>query len=129
MEEVDLIELTPHNYQEWIQLAIRYLSQHNLLPYTLALEYHVDTIDILLQTFWLHMDYDIFDFTMDEVKSNDPYDIWMFLWETYGDPTIPPFPKELIPPVAVDTSSDEITPPVPIAPTNPGSAIDASDLV
>ena len=51
---------------------------------------------------------------------------WMYLWETYGAPAIPPFPKELIPPVVVDTSSDESTPPVPI---DPVPATDASDPV
>ena len=75
------------------------------------------------------MDYDIIDFTTDEIKSNDPYDIWMFLWETYGDPAIPPFPKELIPPIAADTSLDEITPPIPVDPTDPVPATDALDLV
>ena len=75
------------------------------------------------------MDYDILDFTTDEIKSNDPYDIWMFLWETYGDPTIPPFLEDLLPPVAADTSSDEITPTALVAPTDPVPATDASDLV
>ena len=53
----------------------------------------------------------------------------MFLWEHYGDPNIPPFPKELIPPVVADTSSDEITPPIPIAPTDLVPATDALDSV
>ena len=53
------------------------------------------------------------------------YDLWMYLWERYGDPNIPPFPKDLIPSVAVDSSSNEITPPAPVAPTDPILAIDA----
>ena len=121
-----MIELTPHNYQEWSQLSIRYLSQQILLPYAPDLEYNVDTINILLHTLFLHMDTDVMDST-DDIKSSDPYVYWMFLWETYGDPSIPPFPKELIPPVAADTSSDEITPLAPVAPTDLVLAIDASN--
>ena len=115
MEEDDLISLTSDNYHAWSQLAITYLSQHNVLPYAPDLEFTFDQHDIILRTYWFHMDYDVLDFTTDEIKSNDPYDIWMFLRETYGDPTIPPFPEELLPPVAADTSSDEITPPAPVA--------------
>ena len=61
--------------------------------------------------------------------STDPYDLWMYLWETYGDPSIPPFPQDLLPPVAAITSSDEITPPPPAASTDPIPATDASDSV
>ena len=125
MEEAYLIQLTPHNYHAWSQLAIRYLSQHNVLPYAPDLEFNFDQRDIILRTLWLHMDQDVMDST-DDIKSSDPYVYWMFLWETYGDPSIPPFPKELIPPVAADTSSDEITPPAPVAPV---PATDASDSV
>ena len=53
----------------------------------------------------------------------------MYLWETYGDPAIPPFPKELIPPVVADTSLDEIIPPTLVAPTDPVPDTDASDSV
>ena len=64
-----------------------------------------------------------------DLHATDPYFYWMFLWETYGDPAIPPFPKALIPLVATDTSSNEITPPAPVAPTDPVTASDASDSV
>ena len=48
----------------------------------------------------------------------------------YGDQKIPPFPKDLLPPVAVASSLDEITPPdAPVASTDPVLAIDASDSV
>ena len=85
------------------------------MPYAPDLEYNVDAFDIIWPTLWLYLDQDIFD-SMDDIKSSDPYVYWMFLWETYGDPSIPPFPKELIPPVVADTSSDEITPSTPVAP-------------
>ena len=113
MEEADLIELTPYNYQEQGQLVARYLSQHNVLPYAPDLDYHPDQTAIIWCTLFLHMDNDVLDSTND-INSSDLYVYWMFLWEHYGDPNIPPFPKELIPPVEDDTSLDEITPPNPI---------------
>ena len=64
-----------------------------------------------------------------KIKSSDLYVYWRYLWEHYGDPTIPPFPQDLLPPIATDTSLDEMTPPVPIAPTNHVLATDALDLV
>ena len=42
MEEEDLIILTPENYEEWSQLVITYLSQHNALPYARELTYNTD---------------------------------------------------------------------------------------
>ena len=95
MEEDDLIELTPHNYQEWSQLAIRYLSQHNTLPYVPNLEYNVSQIDIVWRTLFLFMEYKILKKTF-KIKSSDPYVFWMHLWATYEDPNIPPFPKYFI---------------------------------
>ena len=74
------------------------------------------------------MDVDILD-TMSEIKSSNPYVTWMYLWEKYGDPNIPPFLEDLLPPVAADSSSDEITPPTPIAPTDLVLVTDASDSV
>ncbi len=65
--------------------------------------------------------------SLDDIKSSDPYVYWIHLWETYGDPHIPPFSKDLIPPVAVASSPDEITP--LDAPIDPILATDASDLV
>ena len=103
----------------------RYLSEHNALPYAPDLEY---IVDILMTILCRYMDYKTMK-RMFKVKSSDPYVFWMYLWETFGDPAIPLFPKELIPPVAVDTSSDEITPPAPIAPIDHVPATDASDLV
>ena len=128
MEEDSLIYLHPDNYHEWSQLAIRYLNQHNVLPYAPDLEYNVDQIDIIVSTLFRHMELDILDSLL-ELQATDPYVYWMFLWETYGDPSIPPFLKELIPPVAADTSSDEITPPALVASTDPIPATDASDSV
>ena len=54
----------------------------------------------------------------------------MYLWEMYGDPHIPPFPKDLIPPIVVASSPDEITTPkAHVVPINPIPAIVASNLV
>ena len=128
MEEKDLIYLHPDNYQEWSQIAIKFLSQHNALPYARGLEYDLETSTRIGVVLFLHTDYDILD-EMTDLKMFDHYDNWMYLWETFGDPAIPPFPQELIPPVAADTSSDEITPPAPVAPTDPVPAIDALDSV
>ena len=62
-----------------------------------------------------------------------PHDVWMALWKAYGNPCVPPFPKDILHPVApvmVPSTPDEITPPiVPIAPTDPIPTIDALDLV
>ena len=63
------------------------------------------------------------------VKIWPPYVFWMYLLEHYGDPTIPPFLEDLLPQVAANSSSDEITPQAPIAPTNPVTTINALDLV
>ena len=63
------------------------------------------------------------------VKIWPPHDYWMYLWKKYGDSNIPPFPEDILPPVAADTSSDEITPPPPVAPTNLVTATDALDSV
>ena len=106
----------------------RYLSEHNALPYAPDLEYTVDQVNILIPILCRYMDYKTMK-KMFKIKSSDPYQFWMYLWETFGDPTIPPFPQDLIPPVAADTSSDEITPPAPVAHTNPISTTDASNLV
>ena len=105
-----------------------YLSQHNALPYAADLEYTISQVDILLPILCHYMDYKTMNFFF-KIKSSDPYDFWMYLWETYGDPAIPPFPQDLIPLVAVDSSLDEITPLVPVAPNDPVPATDASDSV
>ena len=106
----------------------KYLSEHNALPYAPDLEYTVDQVNILIPILCRYMDYKIMK-KMCKIKSSDPYQFWMYLWETFGDPAIPPFPQDLLPPVAADSSSDEITPPAPVAPTDPVPASDASDLV
>ena len=74
------------------------------------------------------MDYGILE-RMSNIKSSNPYVFWMHLWETYGDPNIPPLPKDLLPTVVADSSLDEITPLALVAPTDPIPAIDASNLV
>ena len=106
----------------------RYLSEQNALLYAPYLEYIVDQVDILFTILCHYMDYKTMK-KIFKIKSSDPYQFWMYLWETFGDPAIPPFPQDLLPPVAADTSSDEITPLVPVAPTNLVLATDVLDLV
>ena len=72
MEEEDLIELTPYNYQQWSQLAIRYLSQHNVLPYAPNLEFDFDQRDIIWCTLYSHMEYKVLK-KLFKIKSSDPY--------------------------------------------------------
>ena len=68
--------------------------------------------------------------SIEDIKSSDPYVHWIHLWEMYGDPHIPPFPKDLIHPIVVASSPDEITPPnAHVAPTDPVPSIDALDSV
>lgn len=63
-----------------------------------------------------------------DLKETNPYVHWIHLWETCGDPHIPPFPQDLIPSVASTSSLDEITPPdALVALTNPVPATDALD--
>ena len=62
-----------------------------------------------------------------------PRDIWMALWEAYGDPTVPLFPEDILPPVTlvmVLAPPDEIPPyDAPIAMTDLVLATNALDLV
>ena len=61
-----------------------------------------------------------------------PFDIWIGLWEAYGDPNIPPFLEDilhLVTSAMVPPTLDEITSPAPIDSTNPVPAIDAPDSV
>ena len=47
-------------------------------------------------------------------KASNPYEIWMSLWKAYGDPTVPPFREDILPPVTqvmVHTTLVEIPPP------------------
>ena len=59
-----------------------------------------------------------------------PCDIWWSIWEAYGDPCDPPSPEDilhLVSPAIVSSTSDEITPPTPVIPTNPIPTTDASN--
>ena len=62
-----------------------------------------------------------------------PHDVWMALWEAYGDTNIPPFPRDIISLAAsilVSSILDEIPPPdTPINFTNPVLSTNASDSV
>ena len=59
-----------------------------------------------------------------------PHDIWMSIWEAYGDPCVPPSPEDILHLVTlamVSSTPDEITPPSSVAPIDPVPATDASD--
>ena len=62
-----------------------------------------------------------------------PHDVWMVLWEAYGDPNIPPFPGDIISLVTsamVPPTLDEISPPeTPMDSIDSVPATNASDLV
>lgn len=128
MEEVDLIYSHPDNYHKWSQIIIKFLSQHNVLPYVRVLEYNLETSSLIDTILFLYMDYEVLDSLID-LKAFYHYDNYIYLWEMYGDPNIPPFPKDLIPPVVVNSSLDEITSPAPVDPTDLVPATDASDSV
>ena len=85
-------------------------------------------ISLIWHTISLFMDENVMD-SIEDIKSSNPYVYWIHLWELYGDPDVPPFLEDILPPVVAASSSDEITPPAPVAPTNPVPAIDASDSV
>ena len=105
----------------------RYLYQHNVLPYAPKLEFTPDQVNIIIPILCCHLDYKIMDKMCEEMSSSDPYDLWMYLWVTFGDPAIPPFPQDLLPLVVAITSLDEITPPPSVASTNPIPATNALD--
>ena len=93
-----------------------------------GLEYDINMISLIWRTHFLFMDMEVMD-SLNDLKKSNHYDNWMYLWETYGDPNIRPFSKDLIPLVAVDSSSDEITPLARVAPTDPIPTTNASDSV
>ena len=61
-----------------------------------------------------------------------PHDVWMCLQEAYGDPQVPLFLDDILPPInpiMVSTTPDEIIPPdAHVSSTNLVPAIDALDL-
>ena len=121
--------MTTQNYKQWSELVLTYLSEHNAFPYVKGFSYNGDTISIICHALFLHMDMEVMD-SLDDMKSTNFYDFWIYLWEMYRDPHIPPFPKDLLPPVTGASSSNEITSPdASIATTDLVLATDAPDLV
>ena len=76
-----MIYLHPDNYQEWSQIAIKFISQHNALPYARGLDYDLETSTCIGVVLFLHTNYDILD-EMTDLQMFDHYDNWMYLWET-----------------------------------------------
>lgn len=67
-------------------------------------------ISIILQVIFINISYDCFVVLR---KASEPYDLWMCLWKAYGDPTVPLFPEDILPPVTpiiVPTTPVEIIP-------------------
>ena len=91
-------------------MVLTYLSEHNAYPYAKGLSYNGDIGSIICCELFLHMDMEVMD-SPDDMMSTNLYDIWIYLWEMYGDPHIPPFPKDILPPIVAASSLDEITPP------------------
>ena len=58
--------------------------------------YDVDTSSLTCTILFLHIDMEVLD-SLINLKETDHYDHWIHLWEMYGDPHIPPFPKDLLP--------------------------------
>ena len=73
MEETYLIYLHPENYQEWSQIAIKFLSQHNALPYARGLQYNPETSHLIGTILFLYMDYEVLD-SMTNLKKSKHYD-------------------------------------------------------
>ena len=73
------------------------------------------------------------EFSSPLLMASFPHDVWMALWEAYGDPRVPPFPEDIlhpITPVMVPSTPIEISPPnSPFDSPDPVPATDASDLV
>ena len=62
-----------------------------------------------------------------------PHDIWMSIWDAYGDPCVPLFPEDIlhpVTPVMVPSTLVEISPPNScVDSAYPISAIDVSNSV
>ena len=78
------------------------------MPYIKGLSYDGSICSIICHALFLHMDMEVMD-SLDDMKSIDLYDIWIYLWEMYRDPHVPSFPKYLSPWVKAPSSLVEIT--------------------
>ena len=124
-------QLTTRNYYKWRTLIIDHLREHpELLPYLYTLP-HFDWTYIIKLNQFLRKSMSRESFGPLRL-AHFPCDIWWSIWEAYGDPCDPPSPEDYLPPVTpiiVSSTSDEITPPAAVAPTDSIPAIDASDSV
>ena len=129
--------MTKGNYKKWSALVIDHLkSEHKeVFPYLCSNKLISNTkIQPPLYRLW---DIIILNLSFDTKhvinKLIHYHDMWMALWKKYGDPTVPPFPDDILSFVAsvmVPPTPEEIPPPdTLVAPTNPIPTIDASDSV
>ena len=92
------------NYQKWSTLIIDHLRRDHMevFPYLSSKILppnptwkHLST---LLHFLYKSMSKESFSpLSMESF----PHDVWMALWEAYGDPQDPPFPKEILPPITL----------------------------
>ena len=114
---------------------IDHLREHKeVFPYLCSKELPSSTdrtaLRMIFQAIFININMDSFVVLR---KASNPYELWMCLWKAYGDPQVPPFLKDILPPitpVVVPTTLIEIIPPnAPIASIDPIPTIDAPDLV
>ena len=79
MEDKHLVYLHPENYRKWSHIVIKFLSQHNALPYARGFTYDIKTSSLIGSILFLYMDYEVLDSLID-LKKFDYYDNWMYLW-------------------------------------------------
>ena len=107
--------LTKRNYQKWSVLIIDHLRREHkeVFPY-LCLNELISSIDQppvkrLLDIIYFNVTHSCYKFID---KFMYPFDIWIGLWEAYGDPNIPLFLEDilsLVTFVMVPSTLDEIT--------------------
>ena len=124
-------KLTPRNYQKWGALIIGHLREHKEVFPSLYLKIvpSFEYLSSLLRFMYRSMSQESF---APLLMASFPHDVWMALWEAYGDSHVPPFLEDILHPLTpamVSSTPDEITPLAHVAPTHLVLAIDASDSV
>ena len=120
------LRLTKRNYKNWSALIIDHLRREHkeVFPFLCSKElpsnYSIP-IKIIMSIIYFSVN----DYCFDVIdKFTDPYDIWMALWKAYGDPKVPPFPEDILPPVTL-----VMVPITPVVITPPNAHVSSIDLV
>ena len=125
-------KLTPRNYKKWSALIIGHLREHKEVFPSLysKIAPSFEYLHSLLCFMYSSMSRESFAPLLME---SFPHDLWMALWEAYGDPCVPPFPEGILHPVTpimVPSTLVEISPvDSPVDSIDPVPATDASDSV